>query len=205
MMSYKHLFALSTDCVKQELVSIARVNHSGELGAKYIYKGQIIASKFKQDSTNEADDKTLKLIDMYKSELAHLEYFETLIKNHSSFKFSLLNSMWKPFSFGLGFCSAFASYKLAMLLTKCVETVIESHYLEQLIMLEKIAEVTNNQEEKELCLDLKQNIYNFLQDEIEHKIDGDTLSQGLSLNTTKICSFLFESIVKCAILISKKI
>ena len=199
-MSYKHLFLLN---VKDELACIAMVNHSGELGARHIYAGQIKACKINGTSA-QLDE----LVEMYKSELVHLDYFCNLISQQASingFKQSLFNVVWQDLAFIMGFLSSAHSNALAMLLTQCVETVIETHYLEQLVLLDGIISITQEPNHLTLCTQLRANIYNFLQDEIEHKNHGIASSQGLNVWLRQFCITLFTFIVKFAIFASSRI
>lgn len=119
--NYAHLFALSERALVDEII---RVDHAGELGAKYIYLGQLGVLKGDR-----------RILDMYEGELEHLEYFESKIKENG-FRPSILNPIWKPCAFLMGFMTAkFGKYKMAMLCTEVVESVIEKHYASQISSL----------------------------------------------------------------------
>ena len=132
-MSYKNLFFLesgvetSTFQARDYAVKQATmVNHSGEIGAKQIYLGQIKAIKSK--NIPQKQDHVNKLIQMLEHEVKHYEYFKNCIESNINFKPSCFDVIWKSFSFYLGYCTAFCSIEIAMLLTKSVETIIEKHY-----------------------------------------------------------------------------
>ena len=126
---------------------LLRVNHAGEYGAKRIYEGQIAATK---------DPKLLKqLEEMYHQELKHLAYFDKKITD-SRTRPSLLHPLWHIGGFALGYATAKLGKDAAMVCTKAVEEVIESHYEEQISILDDSD-------------DLKNKIKEFQQEEIEHK------------------------------------
>ena len=137
-MKYKHLFTSK----KETLNDIIRVNHAGELGAKYIYMGQLKA--LPQDK---------EILNMLEGELKHLEFFENEIKDNG-YTPSIINPIWKKCAFLMGYLSAKHSREMAMLCTHQVEDVIERHYQSQIDILEEG--------------DLKNTLIKFRQEEIEH-------------------------------------
>ena len=187
-MSYKHLFNLNTN---QQEKTATMVNHSGEIGAKQIYLGQIKAAKHCNLSQETIND----LIIMLESELEHHQYFANKINSNTQFKPSVFDAIWKPFSFALGYASCFSSIQIAMLLTKQVETVIEKHYTEQLKEL-NLSSVDDNFIEK---------ITQFLADEMEHKHIGDEGSQNIHPHLKIVFEKLFTIIVQTAIYISSRV
>lgn len=129
----------------KRLQEILRVNHSGELGAKYIYLGQLKVLK---------DNKEIQ--HMLEKELEHLAFFENEIEKRG-FDKSILAPLWKAGGFGLGVISSLISKNNAMLLTESIENTIVNHYQSQ------IAELENYNEDA-----LKQKVQQFQNDEKEH-------------------------------------
>lgn len=169
-LSYSHLFELQE--AEDEII---RVNHAGELGAKQIYLGQLKA--LKEDT---------EILEMLESELEHLEYFESLIRK-TGVRPSLLNEIWKPCAFLMGYLSVkIGGRKMAMLCTEKVEAVIEKHYLSQ---IESLPEG-----------ELKEKISKFREDEISHQKTGK-----LEGKENKLASHCFTFATKMAINLSKKI
>jgi ubiquinone biosynthesis monooxygenase Coq7 len=152
-----------------------RVNHAGELGAKQIYLGQL-----------KALNNDVEILEMLESELEHLEYFEEKIKQ-TGVRPSLLNAIWKPSAFLMGYLSGkIGGRKIAMLCTEKVEEVIEKHYESQIAILENS--------------ELKDKIIKFRAEEIAHmkigKIEG---------RESELIGKLFSGLTKLAIVLSKKI
>jgi ubiquinone biosynthesis monooxygenase Coq7 len=152
-----------------------RVNHAGELGAKQIYLGQL-----------KALNGDVEILEMLESELEHLEYFEEKIKQ-TGVRPSMLNEIWKPCAFLMGYLSAkIGGRKIAMLCTEKVEEVIEKHYENQISILKNS--------------ELKEKIIKFRAEEIEHmkigKIEG---------RESELIGKLFSGLTKLAIVLSKKI
>jgi ubiquinone biosynthesis monooxygenase Coq7 len=149
-MNYKHLFTSQKDTLHK----MVRVNHAGELGAKQIYLGQLMA--LKEDA---------EILEMLESELKHLEFFEDeIIKN--GYSPSIFNPIWQKLAFLMGFVSAKSSRKMAMLCTFKVEEVIEKHYQEQIEILEEGS--------------FKDALIKFRKEEIEHLNAGEKQSQGFT-------------------------
>jgi len=130
------------------LASIIRVNLAGEFGAKRIYQGQLDYTK---------DPETIELIKhMKEQEEAHLKYFENeLVKRR--IRPTILMPIWKIYGYLLGAITARMGPKTAMACTEAVEEVINDHYLDQLMKLDK--------NEKEL----KNKIEEFRQEELQHR------------------------------------
>jgi ubiquinone biosynthesis monooxygenase Coq7 len=145
--SYKHFFAL-----KDPIHEIIRVNHAGELGAKYIYLGQLKALK---------EDEEILL--MLEGELEHLEFFDEEIKKQGV-RPSILNPIWKKCAFFMGYLTAISSRQTAMLCTEKVETVISKHYGEQIEILKNGY--------------LQEKIIKFREDELSHLRAGESSSSG---------------------------
>ncbi len=116
--NYKHLFQ---ENLREDFT---RVNHAGEIGAKFIYLGQLKALKEDEE-----------ILEMLEGELKHLEFFEEEIEKNG-YKPSILNPIWQKMAFAMGYLSGKHSKKMAMLCTKEVEDVIEKHYQKQIDILE---------------------------------------------------------------------
>jgi ubiquinone biosynthesis monooxygenase Coq7 len=129
-----------------------RVNHAGELGAKSILYGQILAAKIRK-----VDKNFLQLLyDMYKEEVKHFNYFSHLSR-HNKFRPSALFMIWILIGFFSGFFSGL-SKKKAMLYTYAIESVIMQHYNDQLKL--------------PLDIELKNMIESFYEDEKQHRDYG---------------------------------
>ena len=190
--SYKHLFVKAHSFVQ----SVVRVNHAGELGARQIYRGQICALKTFASKNSTFEDKLDELQHMLEGELKHLDYFTNW---QPGFRPSLFNGIWQNVSFLLGFGSMALGYKTAMLLTYSVESVIETHYTEQITQLTPLAH-TNP-----ILTDLLNSIKQFLAEEIEHKHCGNLHSHTLPKLYSTTINTIFTSIVHLAIQTSKNL
>jgi len=135
---------------EEELVSIIRVNHAGEYGARRIYKGQLAVLK-----------KHKKIQEMYEQELEHLQYFETQIAKHR-IRPTIMQPLWHVFGWTLGAVTAALGEKAAMACTVAVEEVIGEHYTSQLDVIQKYSD------QKPLYV----KIAKFRDDELEHRDTG---------------------------------
>lgn len=173
-MSYIHLFKNKSQIINE----IIRVDHAGELGAKYIYLGQL-----------KALGEDIEIIEMLEGEIKHLEYFENAIKA-SNVRPSILNIIWKDCAFLMGFIIAKTHARNgAMLCTKEVEDVIEKHYTKQIKILNDL-NIEN---------DLKEKVTQFREEEISHLDIGEKNS-----NENKLITMLVKNITKLAIYFSTK-
>lgn len=167
----------------QYLEESIRVNHAGEFSAKKIYEGQ---KRFIKDKKAKE-----QIIMMAAQEDAHLEYFNKII-SQKKVRPSFLLPLWGIAGYALGAGTAILGTRAAMICTKAVEEVIENHYKDQIVKLDI--------KEK----DLKENINNFLDEEIHHK----EIAIG-EINNIKGSHFFLESIIKIgcklAIKIAKRI
>ncbi|ORZ14487.1 ubiquinone biosynthesis protein COQ7-domain-containing protein [Absidia repens] len=109
---------------KRQLEPMIRVDQSGEVGAYYIYKGQMAVL---------GNDKELKplLQEMWDQEKKHLEFFNGLVGEHRV-RPSLLRPVWEVAGFAVGAGTALLGKEAAMACTEAVETVIGNHYNDQL-------------------------------------------------------------------------
>lgn len=115
--------------IKQIKKTILRVNHSGELGAKYIYIGQILILNKK--------NKFSILKEMLEQEKKHLKYFKEELKKNNIYP-SILCPLWSTLGFLMGFLSAVFGKKHAMACTVAIEETINKHYASQEKLLKKI-------------------------------------------------------------------
>jgi len=116
--------------LKRRLHEILRVDHAGELGAVWIYRGQ----KAVFDAAPGKDRIAGDLGDMEGHEQAHLKRFDELLTEHRV-RPTLMAPLWRLAGFGLGVGTALMGEKAAHACTEAVETVIEDHYAGQIAEL----------------------------------------------------------------------
>ncbi|KAI9496874.1 ubiquinone biosynthesis protein COQ7-domain-containing protein [Zychaea mexicana] len=143
-----------TDNERHILDPMLRVDQSGEVGAYYIYMGQIAVL---------GRDKKLRPIlqEMWDQEKNHLETFDRLVGD-MRIRPSLLRPLWEVAGFAVGAGTALMGKEAAMACTEAVETVIGNHYDDQLRDLVKLTD--QNPELK----DLGKTIAQFRDEELEH-------------------------------------
>lgn len=171
---------------KNDLHKIIRVDHAGELGAKWIYEGQL---RWIKDPVVKAE-----IQHMYDQEQAHLDYFETLMKERQVRPTALM-PLWKWVGRTAGAVSAVLGTQAAMACTEAVEDVIDEHYKEQIDSLEQ------NQPDE---IDLIQTLKTFREDECNHR----DVAAGYNHESSMAKQMLKEVIkigVRAAIKISKRI
>ncbi len=201
--------------ISNKISQMIRVNHAGELGAKVIYEGQILALKLKGDHQN------LEVVTkMRDQELPHLKFFEQKIIEQKV-RPTIMQPLWKIGGFALGFATAIIDIKSAMTCTTAVEEAIEDHYQSQINELEKIGDQKSNVKNQDkktetienqqkitdninLIDDLIKNIKQFRQDEIEHRDIGYE-HNAVDFKLHKPLNNLIKFTTKFAIAISKKI
>ncbi|KAK5646057.1 hypothetical protein RI129_004521 [Pyrocoelia pectoralis] len=105
------------------LHSIVRVDHAGELGADRIYAGQMFILGH--------TEKGPLIQHMWDQEKVHRAKFEELIVKHRV-RPTVMVPIWNIAGFVLGAGSALLGDKAAMACTVAVETVIVDHYNDQL-------------------------------------------------------------------------
>ena len=170
---------------KELLDQFVRVDQAGEYGAKRIYQGQLAILK--------NDECAATLSHMAEQEEEHLSYFNNQIKERLT-RPSALMPLWHVAGYALGAATALMGKKSAMACTVAIEEVIDEHYQEQLVILEKIS---GNHE-------LKTNIEKFRQEELEHRDIG--LTNGAEQATCyKLLSFGIKLGAKLAIEIAKRV
>lgn len=177
----------------EKLQEMIRVDHAGEMGAKVIYSGQILALKIKRDH------ETLKIVEhMKEQEDVHFDYFDAKIKKQK-IRPTIMQPIWKVGGFAMGFLTAMADKKAAMTCTTAVEEVIDEHYQEQIELLENL-----NKDQKEEIGDLKAKIEQFREEELEHRDIGYE-HNAADLNCFKPLSSFIKFATKSAIEVSKRI
>ncbi|CEG75213.1 Putative Ubiquinone biosynthesis monooxygenase Coq7 [Rhizopus microsporus] len=139
---------------KELITPMIRVDQAGEVGAYYIYKGQIAVL---------GEDKNLKPIlqEMWDQEKLHLERFDQLVGEHRV-RPSLLRPLWEVAGYAVGYGTALMGKEAAMACTEAVETVIGGHYDDQL------RELVTIKEPNQQLVDLGKTIAKFRDEELEH-------------------------------------
>ncbi|MBX7248964.1 MAG: demethoxyubiquinone hydroxylase family protein [Caulobacteraceae bacterium] len=116
--------------LKRRLHEILRVDHAGELGAVWIYRGQKAVFDAAPGREKISDD----LGEMEGHEQAHLSRFDSLLNAHRV-RPTAMAPLWRLAGFGLGVGTALMGEKAAHACTEAVETVIEDHYAGQIAEL----------------------------------------------------------------------
>lgn len=119
------LFEQLSPAQKAYLDRVVRVDQAGELGADYIYRGQIYVLSQKHPHLRPILDH------MWKQEVHHRATFNNLQLKHRT-RPSLITPLWKLGATVMGVGPALLSSEAAMACTEAVETVIGNHYNEQL-------------------------------------------------------------------------
>ena len=138
------------------LDEMLRVDHAGEYGAVAIYRGQRAVF----DALPHKSQIAAEIAEMEAGEQEHLKTFDQLLAERGV-RPTLLSPFWHVAGFGLGAATALMGEKAAMACTSAVEEVIEQHYAEQAIALDR--------SEPELAATVRQ----FREDELEHKRAAD--------------------------------
>lgn len=113
------------------LGEILRVDHAGELGAVWIYRGQRAVF----DAGRGRERVAGQLAEMEGHEAEHLKAFDTLLVERGV-RPTLFAPIWRAAGFALGAATALMGEKAAHACTEAVETVIEGHYAGQIEELE---------------------------------------------------------------------
>ncbi|GBB90294.1 hypothetical protein RclHR1_01720015 [Rhizophagus clarus] len=132
--------------------SMIRIDQAGEIGANYIYKGQIAIL---------GNDKKVGPIiqEMWEQEKYHLKTFDEIIPRYRV-RPTFLRPLWEAAGFILGVGTAMMGKEAAMACTEAVETVIGEHYNDQLRELLHI--------ENDDISELRKVIKQFRDDELHH-------------------------------------
>ncbi|CAG8776487.1 6918_t:CDS:2, partial [Racocetra persica] len=137
---------------KKLIDGMIRVDQAGEIGANWIYKGQM--------AILGRDKKVGPVIqEMWDQEKHHLHTFDEMIPRYRV-RPTLLRPVWEAAGFILGAGTALMGKEAAMACTEAVETVIGEHYNDQLRDLLHIENVDVE--------DLKKIIKEFRDDELHH-------------------------------------
>ncbi len=112
---------------RARLAEKLRVDHAGELGAVWIYRGQRAVF----DAARGKADIAGQLQEMEGHEAVHLQAFDALL-NARQVRPTLMTPLWRLAGFALGAGTALLGEKAAHACTEAVETVIEGHYAEQI-------------------------------------------------------------------------
>jgi 3-demethoxyubiquinol 3-hydroxylase len=137
----------------RRLAEILRVDHAGELGAVYIYRGQRAVLDARGGALPE------QLAHMEAQEAVHLAAFDRLLPERGV-RPTLFSPLWRVAGFALGAATALIGETAAHACTEAVETVIEGHYAGQ------IAELADS--DPALASELSK----FRDDELAHREDA---------------------------------
>lgn len=183
-----------SDCAARErgvwgrndpIEEILRVNQAGEYGAKRIYQGQLATIRDPQAKR--------QIQHMLAQELEHLDYFNKAV-SAVQVRPTLLQPLWHLGGFVLGAVTALMGKEAAMACTVAVESVIDSHYQDQLSCLRSSAT------QEELATKIEQ----FRQEEVEHHDLG--LAEGAEQAPAyPMLTAAIRGITKTAITLSKRI
>lgn len=114
---------------KETIERMVRVNHAGEYGATYIYKGQCAVL----GQTDIRDE----LRHMLEQEEEHLALFSQEL-NQRQIRPSALSPLWKAGGYAVGALTALMGKEAAMACTVAVEDAIMDHYQAQADQLKEI-------------------------------------------------------------------
>lgn len=137
----------------KNLIKDFRSDHSGEVGAVYIYKGILFG-------TNDNSIKEFAK-DHLITEKKHLSFFEEWLPKNNH---SLLIPMWKLAGFMLGYLPAKLGESWVYVTISSVENFVVEHYTNQINTLNQ--KYTNYSE-------IIETLNNFCEDELSHLDDSD--------------------------------
>ena len=160
-----------------------RTDHAGETGAVFIYKGILLVSKDKE-IIKFANDHLL-------TEKKHLELIEEILPNCEKSKLLFL---WKFLGLLTGLIPALIGKKFIYATIYFVESFVEKHYSEQILILKK----------EKKAFQLVQLLEKLKNDEISHKEDSLKKFGKLSF-LLRIWGYIVEIGSKTAVSISYKI
>ncbi|KAJ3306383.1 ubiquinone biosynthesis monooxygenase Coq7 [Kappamyces sp. JEL0829] len=141
----------------QVLARMLRVDHAGEIGANFIYKGQLQVLP---------NDRTIE--HMWDQEKKHLRVFEDILPTNRV-RPSALRPFWEVAGLALGAGTAMLGREAAMACTEAVETVIGQHYNDQLRELLEMAEADPELGSSQDFQNLVRVLQEFRDEELEHK------------------------------------
>ncbi|CAI2169424.1 14814_t:CDS:2 [Funneliformis geosporum] len=137
---------------KRLIDCMIRIDQAGEIGANYIYKGQL--------AILGSDKKVSPIIkEMWEQEKFHLKTFDEIIARFRV-RPTILRPIWEAVGFIVGAGTAMMGKEAAMACTEAVETVIGQHYNDQLRELLSI--------DHEDIAELRKIIKEFRDDELQH-------------------------------------
>jgi ubiquinone biosynthesis monooxygenase Coq7 len=169
----------------RRLAEILRVDHAGELGAVYIYRGQrAVLDRMPGRISGQ-------LAHMEAQEIEHLKAFDRLLTERNV-RPTVFTPLWRAAAFAMGAGTALISEKAAHACTEAVETVIEGHYADQ------ISEIA--QKEPELAARLSK----FRDEELEHR-DEALASGAREAPAYPLLAAAIQGACKIAIRISEKL
>jgi ubiquinone biosynthesis monooxygenase Coq7 len=166
----------------EEIKSILRVNHAGELGARQIYKAQ---RKILGDDPD--------LVFMAEQEIEHLKIFTTLMIENKV-QPTTFQPLWHVLSYGMGAVTALMGKRAAHACTIAVEEVIVEHYQQQIDVLKEMPEQES----------LLNTIQQFQKEEDHHRAIAEQRG-GREIKSFDVLSKVIKTITKTAIEISKKV
>ncbi|BEI94715.1 uncharacterized protein CcaverHIS019_0702960 [Cutaneotrichosporon cavernicola] len=138
---------------------IVRVDHAGELGANWIYRGQKWACQIRGDHGTAG-----QVEQMWDNERHHLNVLTRVADQHRV-RPTALYPVWQGLAWGLGAAMALMGKEAAMACTEAVETVIGEHYDDQLRALRPL--IAKPDAHPSLPL-LAKVLEEFRDDELEH-------------------------------------
>ncbi len=166
----------------ERIARIIRVDQAGEFGAVRIYAGQ--RAILPQGPTADA------VKEMAVQEQQHLETFNRQVAARQV-RPTVLGPLWHVAGFALGASTALLGEKAAMACTVAVEEVIDTHYADQLELLDE-----NEPELREI-------ITKFRDDELEHR--DTALEQGAEdAPAYPLLSATIKSVSRFAIWLSER-
>lgn len=132
-----------TPAQRTHLERIIRVDQAGELGANYIYMGQLaVLSRGKDQRVIDLvqvsphssffaplplTNRSTPLQHMWDGEKKHIATFDKIVSQHGV-RPTFLYPIWKAAGFALGAGTAMMGKRAAMACTEAVETIIGEHY-----------------------------------------------------------------------------
>ncbi|MEG3177240.1 demethoxyubiquinone hydroxylase family protein [Sphingomonas sp. RB3P16] len=112
---------------KRATASMVRVDQAGEFGATRIYAGQLAV-------LGDRSPAARAIAGMANQEERHRAFFDAMMAERSV-RPTLLHPIWSVAGFALGVVTAALGPDAAMACTAAVETEIDKHYEEQLVVL----------------------------------------------------------------------
>ena len=98
------------------------MDQAGELGANWIYRGQLFSTQLRGDQRTAKEIK-----EMWANEKHHLHVAHLLGRQHGA-RPTALWPLWQGLAWGLGAGTGLIGREGAMACTEAVETVIGEHY-----------------------------------------------------------------------------